>query len=132
MFERLIDVLVSRISPTAGAAVIFFAAQIGASRAQQVHDFAEAFAAFESQVDARMVVQVFAVEDGGAIDFADGGFGLVIGLDQMARYIRFLANTQQELSGSQITAGTQICGMPAGCIGIHRGWRNRGGQSDQA
>jgi hypothetical protein len=132
MFESLIDVLVSGIAPAAGAAVIFFAAEVGAGGAQQFHDFAEAFAAFKAQIDARMVVQVFSVEHGGAIDFTDGGSGFVIGFHQMARDVRFLADAQQELRGAQTAAGAQICGMPAGRIGIHGGWRNRNGQSDQA
>jgi hypothetical protein len=83
------------------APVIFFAAQIGAGRPQQFDSSAEAFAALEA-VNARVVVQVFVIENGGAIDFANGGFGFMIGLDQMARDIRLLPSAQQELCGAQV------------------------------
>lgn len=109
MFERLIDMLISRVAPPAGAGVILFTAQVGAGGAQQFHHPAEAFPAFQTQIGMRMVVNVFAIDYRGAIDFADGGLYFMIGFHHMARHIELLADAQQKLSGAQVAAGAR-CG----------------------
>ena len=118
MFECLIDVLIRRIAPAAGSAIIFFASRIGAGASQQFHDSAETAPPIEARIHARVIVQVFSVDHSGTIHFGDGRLHFAIGLKQLARHIRFFPNPQQELSRAQIASGAQVGGMASRCVGI--------------
>jgi len=126
-FERAIDMPVSGIAPAAGAAVVFFAGQIGTCAAQQGYDFFEAPAPVERGIDARTIVQILPVEDRGAIDFTDGRIHLAIGLAQVAGYVRLFANSQKKLGNPQVASGAEIRGMTARGIGVQP--RGREGKS---
>jgi hypothetical protein len=131
VFERPVDMPVRRIAPPAGTAVVLFAREIATSLPQQFHGSAEAISAGHIQVYMRVLVDIFVVDDGRTVDFTDGSFRFVIGLDKVPRYIRLFPDAQQKLSGAQIAACAQIGRMAAGCIGINNSGCDDGGRADQ-
>jgi hypothetical protein len=118
--EGLVDVTVGCITPAAGAAVVFFAPEVGAGVAQKLDGSAEAAATIEVDVGPRMVVYIFAIEDSGAVDFMDSSLDFAIGFDEAAGYVGFLANTHEVLGGAEVAASAEVGGMAAWSVGIER------------
>jgi hypothetical protein len=129
--EGFIDMVVRRITPAAGAAIVLFAAKIAAGASQQLDDSAEAAAAIGKRIHVWVIFEIFTVDHGGAIDFTDSSFHLVVGLDQAARHIGFFLYTKQHLSPAQVASGAQISGMVARSVGIHGGGNNGRGKADE-
>jgi len=98
MFESLIDVPVSCVAPAASAAIILFASKIGTGASQQLRGSSETVSSFQVRIHARVIVEIFSVDDGGPVDFSNGRVHFMIGFDQIARHIRLLPDAQQELS----------------------------------
>jgi hypothetical protein len=127
-----VDVAISVVAPAARASVIFLAGEIGAGASEQGHNVLETVAPVEVRVDPRMVHQVFAVEHGGPVDFADSRFDFLRSSVEIPGDVWLFMHTHEELRGAQIRARVQIGGMTAWRIGVHGGGRDGRNQTDQA
>jgi hypothetical protein len=132
MFERLIEMAVCRIAPRVGAAVILFAAQIGTGVPKQFDDFVKAAPAVETRIHGRVILEIFPVEHGGAVHFADRSFHLVVGLNQAARHVGLLLDAHKQLSSPHVAAGPKIRRVVAGCVGVGYDGCQDGGQTNKA
>src|SRR5215472_13482918 len=71
ILASFVDLAVGTTPPGASGRVIFFLIDICLSSAQKAEDFAEFAQAFQTGINRRMIVHVFLVEHGGAINLSD-------------------------------------------------------------
>ena len=66
-----------------------------------------------------MVVEILAVNRGGAIDFADCRLNLFVGGAEIAHHVGFVMDAHQHLSGAQIGAGAQVSRVTPRRVGTY-------------
>jgi hypothetical protein len=77
-FNRPVNMAVSQIAPPDGVRIVFLAADIGPRSLQQFHHSAETACAVQAFINARMIVNILAVNDSRPVDFVDGSLDFLI------------------------------------------------------
>jgi hypothetical protein len=120
-FDRVmgfVDVLQSPVLQAPGVGIVFLFLYVVMGFVEQLKSFAEAVDALEVGVDRRTVGKVFAVLNGGMLDFADGGVNFIDSMLLLVVNMLVGAYARQVRPGiAEVVECMQISGVPAGFVG---------------
>jgi hypothetical protein len=114
----LVNVMKSAIPQTAHGRVIFFAGDVIVSSVEQFHRAMKTAGAVHSCIDRRMIIQVLAVVNCGALNFFDGSINLFNGM--LFFFVHVMSGSQVFEMGAgvaEIGERMQVGGMPSRFVG---------------
>ncbi len=127
---RFVNVPESAIAQTAHGGIIFFAGDIVVRLVEQFQGAVIAASASHVRIDRRMVIQILAIIDRGALDFSDGFVDLLDGVIFFSIHTAGPCSTLQMGAGvAQVGKGMQVRRMPPRFIG--EGQRGAGSNKEQ-
>jgi hypothetical protein len=117
-----VDVVDGAIAQAADGRIVFFAGDVVMGLVEQFKGAVKAAGAIHVRIDGRMVVQILAVIDGGALDFADGFVDFLNGVLLFVVHVlgrRQLAQVSARMP--QVSESVQVGGMPSRFVGEGQG-----------
>src|ERR1039458_3258567 len=118
-----LDVASGGGAPGAGIAIVLFDRKITEGGIEQVHGLVEAAFPAGAKIDGRMVVDVLAIFDGGALGFIDGAVNLFDRVALIAHHVVPIGPIEQGAGIAQIADGGQVareCTAIGGTYGRRR------------
>jgi hypothetical protein len=123
-----VDVMQGAVAQAARGGIVFFARDVVVSFIEQFHGAVKAAGAVHAGIDWRMIVQVLAVVDRGALDLIDGFVDLFNGvLFLFIHVMRWSEVLKMGAGVAQVGEGVQVGWMPSRFVGESNG----GAQSDK-